>query len=232
MGKNKLRKFSELKTFSNVIESGIDEVYDKNHTLKGKWADVLFKNTKPIILELGCGKGEYTVKLAEKYPDRNFIGVDIKGARMWVGARQAIETGLKNVFFLRTRIEFISSFFSGQEIDEIWITFPDPQENRKRKNKRLTSSVFLNKYKGFLKHDGIINLKTDNKKLYDYTFELVSNNNCKILIHTDDLYNSEHTDKTHEIKTHYENIFLNEGKPICYLQFTLGENEIIKEFEK
>ncbi len=232
MGKNKLNRFSELKTFSNVIESGIDEVFNKNHRLKGKWSDVLFKNTKPIVLELGCGKGEYAVKLAEKYPNKNFIGIDIKGARMWVGARQAIKTGLKNVVFLRTRIEFISSFFNNDEIDEIWITFPDPQEKSNRRNKRLTSSVFLNMYKNFLKSDGVINLKTDNKKLFDYTFRLLSENNCKILIHTDDLYNSEHIDKAFEIKTHYEQMFLKEEKPIHYMQFMLEGNENIEEIEE
>jgi len=231
MGKNKLSRFEELKTFYNVIESGIDEVFNKNHWLNGKWSLEWFKNTKPIILELGCGKGEYTVKLAEKYPDKNFIGIDIKGARMWVGARKAIEMGLNNVVFLRTRIEFISSFFGNAEIDEIWITFPDPQEIKSRKNKRLTSSVFLNKYKSFLKRNGTINLKTDNDKLYNYTLKLAKKNNFNILIHTDDLYHSEHINKTHDIKTYYEQIFLQEGKSIHYLQFTLEGNENIEEIE-
>ena len=232
MGKNKISRFAELKTFSNVIESDIDEVFTKNHRLKGKWSNEIFENNKPIILELGCGKGEYTIKLAEKYPDKNFIGIDIKGARMWVGARHAIEYGLKNVLFLRTKIEFISSFFKNEEIDEIWITFPDPQETRNRKNKRLTSSFFLNKYKCFLKRDGIINLKTDNSKLFNYTLNLAKKNNFKILTWTNNLYHSDHIDKTHEIKTFYEQMFLNEGKPIHYIQFTLEGNENIEEIEE
>jgi tRNA (guanine-N7-)-methyltransferase len=232
MSKNKISRFAELKTFSNVIESDITEVFTKNHRLKGKWSDELFRNSQPIILELGCGKGEYTVKLAEKYPDKNFIGIDIKGARMWVGARIALEKELKNVLFLRTKIEFISSFFEDGEIDEIWITFPDPQETRNRRNKRLTSSFFLKKYKSFLKRDGIINLKTDNNKLYNYTFNLAKKNHFKILTWTNDLYQSDHLDKTHEIKTFYEQMFLEEGKPIHYLQFTLEGNENIEEIEE
>jgi tRNA (guanine-N7-)-methyltransferase len=231
MSKNKLSRFAELKTLSNVIESGIDEVFNKNHSLYGKWSENWFKNTKPIVLELGCGKGEYTIKLAERYPDKNFIGIDIKGARMWVGARKAIEMGMSNVVFLRTRIEFISSFFGSKEIDEIWITFPDPQEIKSRKNKRLTSSVFLNKYNFFLKHNGIINLKTDNVNLYNYTLNLAIKNNFNILVHTDDLYQSEHIDKTHDIKTYYEQMFLQEGKSIHYLQFTMNGNENIEEIE-
>jgi tRNA (guanine-N7-)-methyltransferase len=232
MSKNKLNRFAELKTFSNVIEADIDEVFTKNHRLKGKWSDEMFENSKPIILELGCGKGEYTVKLAEKYPEKNFIGIDIKGARMWVGARQAIESGLKNVLFLRTKIEFISSFFKTEEIDEIWITFPDPQETSNRRNKRLTSSFFLKKYKDFLKKDGIINLKTDNVKFYNYTFNLAKKNDFKILTWTNDLYHSEYVDKTHDIKTYYEQMFLEEGKPIHYLQFSLEGNENIEEIEE
>jgi tRNA (guanine-N7-)-methyltransferase len=229
MSKNKLNRFAELKTFANVIESGIDEVFHEKHKLKGKWAKEWFKNPKPIVLELGCGKGEYTVKLAEKYPEKNFIGIDIKGARMWVGARLANEKRLMNVVFLRTRIEFINSFFDNNEIDEIWITFPDPQEIDSRKNKRLTSPVFLNKYKGFIKRNGIINLKTDNNKLYNYTLKLAKKNNLKILVSTNDLYNSAYIDKTHEIKTYYEQMFLQEGKSIHYLQFTLEGNENIAE---
>lgn len=221
MGKDKIRRFAELHTFSKVVESGIDEVFKSDHKLKGKWRDEFFKNSNPLILELGCGKGEYTVKLSEIYPEKNFIGVDIKGNRMWIGAKYAMEKNLPNVMFLRTRIEFIASFFEPEEVDEIWITFPDPQEKSRRENKRLTSPVFLDKYRKFLKKNGIIHLKTDNSLLYNYTLELTQKNNYKVFVHTDNLYNSEHAEKTYGIKTHYEQLFLAEGKPIHYLQFRL-----------
>jgi tRNA (guanine-N7-)-methyltransferase len=232
MGKNKIQRFAQLKTFSNVIESGIEEVFTKNHPLTGKWASGWFKNSKPIVLELGCGKGEYTVSLAQRFPDKNFIGIDIKGARIWIGAKLANELELKNVAFLRTKIDFISSFFSKNEVDEIWITFPDPQEKKRRKNKRLTSSFFLNKYKGFLKTNGIVNLKTDNSILYEYTIALAKYNNLDVLVQTDNLYHSGFTGKTHDIKTYYEQMFLKENKPIHYLQFTLDGNEKIEETEE
>jgi tRNA (guanine-N7-)-methyltransferase len=232
MGKDKLRRFQELHTFPNVIESGIDEVFTADHPVKGKWSTTHFGNSNPIVLELGCGKGEYTVNLAEKYPEKNFIGIDIKGNRMWVGAKQALEKKLTNVMFLRTRIEFIRSFFIADEVDEIWITFPDPQETKSRRRKRLTSTVFLNKYKSFLKNDGILHLKTDNDTLFDYTTRLVKLNDLKLLIHTFDLYNSEYADLTHSIKTHYEQLFLNEGKPIHYMQFSIHGNKDLNEPEE
>jgi tRNA (guanine-N7-)-methyltransferase len=229
MGKDKIRRFAELHTFQHVIESEIDEVFKADHLVKGKWRELYFKNKNPLVLELGCGKGEYTVKLAEKNPDKNFIGIDIKGNRMWVGAKLALETKLANVMFLRTRIEFIASFFNTDEVDEIWVTFPDPQEKVGRSRKRLTSSLFLRKYFGFLKNSGIINLKTDNDILYNYTLELIKQNNLKLVLSTFDLYNSDYVSETANIKTHYEQIFLNEGKPIHYVQFTLNGNENINE---
>jgi tRNA (guanine-N7-)-methyltransferase len=232
MGKDKIRRFAELHKFQHVIEAGIDEVFKTDHLVKGKWRGMYFKNNNPIILELGCGKGEYTIKLAEKNPDKNFIGVDIKGNRIWVGAKIALENKLTNVMFLRTRIEFIASFFGVDEVDEIWITFPDPQETISRRRKRLTSSIFLKKYSGFLKKDGIINLKTDNDILYNYTLELLKQNNLNLILSTFDLYNSGYVSNTGDIKTHYEQIFLKEGKPIHYLQFALNGNENINEPEK
>lgn len=232
MGKNKLFRFAEMNTFSNVIQPGSRDILNKDNELKGNWAGNIFKNNNAIILELGCGKGEYTVNLAEKFPDKNFIGIDIKGARMWVGAKKSLNLGLTNAVFLRTRIEFINSFFSNGEVDEIWIVFPDPHENKKQNQKRLTSSVFLNKYKGFLKKDGIVNLKTDNEILYNYTLNIIRKNNLKLLHNVSNLYNSEHLDKAHNVKTFYEQMFLEEGKPIHYLQFTLEGNENIEEPEE
>ncbi len=229
MGKDKIRRFAELHNFHHVIESGIEEVFKADHPLKGRWREFYFKNNYPLVLELGCGKGEYTIKLAEKYPSKNFIGVDIKGNRIWVGAKMALENKLKNVMFLRTRIEFIASFFETDEVDELWITFPDPQETNSRRRKRLISPVFLKKYCGFLKKDGIINLKTDNDILYNYTLDLIKQNNLNLTLSTFDLYNSEFVAKAGNIKTHYEQIFLNEGKPIHYLQFNLNGNENINE---
>jgi len=231
MGKDKIRRFAELHTFKHVIESDIEEVFNIDHPIKGNWRELHFKNENPIVLELGCGKGEYTIKQAEKNSYRNFIGVDIKGNRMWVGAKMALEYKLSNVMFLRTRIEFIASFFDIDEVDEIWITFPDPQEANSRSRKRLTSSVFLKKYIGFLKKDGIINLKTDNDILYNYTLELIEFNKLNLILSTFDLYNSEFVSYTGDIKTYYEQKFLNEGKPIHYLKFTLNGNDTINEPE-
>lgn len=229
MAKYKLKRFAELKTYSNVIEPDIKPLLNNQYSVAGNWRSMYFLNNNPIVLELGCGKGEYSIQLAEKYPDRNFIGVDIKGARLWVGARQAIEKKLQNVMFLRTRIDFINSFFTPDEIDEIWITFPDPQEKYRRKEKRLTSSVFLNKYKSFLKKNGKINLKTDNDILYDYTLKIIKKNSLNLLFHTYNLYNSEYIDKSHAVTTYYEQKFLRENKPIHFLQFAIEESEFIKE---
>lgn len=229
MGKDKLRRFSELHTFPNVIEADFEDVKLADHPVKGSWHASRFLNGNPLVLELGCGKGEYAIKLAEVFPGKNFIGVDIKGNRMWVGAKKAIDNGLKNVNFLRTRIEFIDRFFARAEVDEIWITFPDPQMQSNRKRKRLTAPNFLNRYKTFLKPGGIVHLKTDSDFLFHYTNYIIKENNLNVILSTDDLYNSEYQDLTHGVKTHYEQLFLAKGQPIHYLQFTLDGCETILE---
>lgn len=227
MGKNKLARWTELTSFDNVIQPEIGEVSDRDHPIKGKWNQEIFKNNNPIVLELGCGKGEYTVGLAKNFPDNNFIGIDIKGARMWRGAKTANEQNLQNVAFVRTRIEFINSFFSADEVDEIWITFPDPHPGGRNSNKRLTSPWFLNSYRLFLKDKGIIHLKTDSKELYEFTNKVLSYNNQGIIISTNDLY-AEKADTILSIRTHYEKIFLDAGLKINYLSFRLEKDKIIE----
>ena len=167
MGKNKLKKFAEMEVLGHVIQPPFDDIFKKDHPLKGKWNPEIFENNNPIVLELGCGKGEYSVGMARAFPNKNFIGVDIKGARMWKGATESHEKGIRNVAFLRTRIELIESFFDKDEVSEIWITFPDPQLKNARAKKRLPGPVFLNKYRSFLVNNGIIHLKTDNDILYN-----------------------------------------------------------------
>lgn len=221
MGKNKLQRWAEMKKFDHVIQPGFEDVYKKSYLLKGKWASEFFQNNYPIVLELGCGKGEYTTNLAEKHTKKNFIGIDIKGARIWKGAKKAKETGLKNVCFIRTRIELINSFFAKDEISEIWLTFPDPQTKRRREKKRLTNPRFLNHYKDFLAPEGIIHLKTDNYLLFEYTLDIIRKNNLKLLYSTYNLYNSKISDETLHIKTFYEKQFIEEEKKICYLRFRL-----------
>ena len=227
MGKNKLARWTEFGSYDNVIQPHIVDVAGKDHPIKGRWNSGLFKNNNPIVLELGCGKGEYSVGLAEKFPDMNFIGIDIKGARMWRGAKTANEQQLPNVAFLRTRIEFINSFFSPDEVDEIWITFPDPHPGGRNSNKRLTSPWFLNSYRLFLKDNGLIHLKTDNKELYEFTIRTLAYNNLETIFSTDDLY-SEHSDNILSIKTHYEKIFLTAGMRITYLSFRLGKDKNVE----
>ena len=223
MGKNKLAKFGEMERFENVIQVPYKELQLENFYLKGKWASGFFKNENPIILELGCGKGEYTVELAEKNPTFNYIGVDIKGARMHVGAKKALEKNLKNVAFLRTNIEIINQFFGEEEVAEIWLTFPDPQMKKTRK--RLTSTSFLNLYKQFLKKDGIVHLKTDSNFQYTYTSALVHLNEFEIMAETDNLYESEILNETLQIKTFYEKQWLSRGITIKYIAFKLIDRE-------
>lgn len=225
MGKDKIRKFTELDTFNHVIQPTFEEVFRKDHKLKGNWSEEIFKNDNPIVLELGCGKGEYTVGLAKEYPNKNFIGIDIKGNRMWAGAKQALQENLENVYFLRTRIELIESFFAANEISEVWITFPDPQMQRPRK--RLSSARFLNMYHTFLKQDGIVHLKTDSAELHVFTSTLCDLNELEVLEKFDNLYNSNYQDRILEIKTHYEQIYLKRGIPITYIKFKLSDKEII-----
>jgi tRNA (guanine-N7-)-methyltransferase len=226
--KNKLARWNELDSFDNVIQPEIGDVSVKDHSLKGKWKIEMFRNENPVILELGCGKGEYTVGLATRFPQNNYIGIDIKGARMWRGAKTSNEQELSNVAFLRTRIEFINSFFSADEVDEIWITFPDPHPGMRNANKRLTSPWFLNIYRKFLKNDGVIHLKTDNTELYNFTKSVVSYNNLEMVFDSNDLYSASLPDDILSIRTHYENIFLKDGLKINYLSFRLDKEKFIE----
>jgi len=225
VGKNKLARWNELDSFDNVIQPEIGEVAGKDHPIKGKWNSEIFKNDNQLVLELGCGKGEYTVGLATKFPDKNYIGVDIKGARMWRGAKTSNENKLQNVAFLRTRIEFITSFFTTDEVDEIWVTFPDPHPGGKNSNKRLTSPWFLNLYRHFLRNKGIVHLKTDNTELFSYTKSVAEYNEQEILFSSDDLYSEALPDDILSIRTHYENIFLKAGLKINYIKFRLDKEK-------
>jgi tRNA (guanine-N7-)-methyltransferase len=189
--------------------------------MKGKWHQTFFRNDHPLILELGCGRGEYTIQLAEKFPSNNYIGIDFKGARLWRGAKTALENKMNHVAFLRIQIQRIESYFSSNEVDELWITFPDPQPQQSREHKRLTSLRFLEMYKKFLKKDGIVHLKTDSLGLYEFTRTVIAENNLPLLAFTIDLYNSDLHDEILDIKTTYEKIFLQQGSKICYLKFRL-----------
>ncbi|SUE32890.1 tRNA (guanosine(46)-N7)-methyltransferase TrmB [Rikenella microfusus] len=226
MGKNKLRKFSENLTFRCMVQPAFDEIFRKDHPLKGRWREDFFGNDRPIVLELGCGRGEYTVGLAAAHPEVNYIGVDIKGARMWRGAKTATEQGMDNVAFLRTRIEFIGSFFAPDEVDQIWITFPDPQMNKRRVNKRLTAPGFLERYAQFIKADGIVHLKTDSGHLHEYTKAVLAANGIVPSVCCDDIYCKGIADAKLSIKTTYESRFLAEGLPITYLQWSPGGRKI------
>jgi len=227
-GKGKIQKWAEMKTFNNVVEPDTSEVFKKEHFLKGKWCSNIFKNDNPIVLELGCGKGEYSVGMGKHFPNKNFIGVDIKGNRIWKGAKTAFENKMKNVYFIRTQIDFIASFFNTNEVDEIWITFPDPQPKDRLVRKRLTSPMFINRYKNFLKPDGIIHLKTDHEGFFKYTLEEIERCNFKLLESTFNLYGEvieKLDDKTQEIlsiKTFYEKLFSAKGHSIHYLKFQLN----------
>jgi tRNA (guanine-N7-)-methyltransferase len=232
VGKKKLKRWVEMEAFEHVIQPQFEETYKKDYHLKGKWATEFFKNNNPIFLELGCGKGEYTIELARKNPQKNFIGVDIKGARMWRGAQDAWEEQLKNVAFLRTRIELINSFFGPEEVSEIWLAFPDPQLKKRRNKKRLTSARFLNSYNKFLKPGGIIHLKTDDAVLYHYTFNLIRQNQLEIVRSSEDLYKENELNYTLSIKTHYEKQFLSQGLKIYYLCFKPATKNQIKEPEQ
>lgn len=223
VSKNKRAKFEEMKGFEHVIQAPFNTIKNNDFRLKGKWREKFFRNDHPIILELGCGKGEYSVELAEKHLDKNFLGVDIKGARLWKGAKIALDKGLKNVGFLRTNIEIIEQFFGPEEVDEIWLTFPDPQMKKTRK--RLTSTFFLKKYKQFLKNGGIIHLKTDSNFQYSYTRALVHLNGFEMVADTDNLYASDILNDTLRIKTFYEKQWLSRGIPIKYLAFCLNDSQ-------
>lgn len=221
MSKGKLERFAENERFDNMFQSTYKDLEKEgDFPLKGKWAKEFFKNDNPIVLELGCGKGEYTIGLGEKYIDKNFIGVDIKGARMWRGCKTSNINGMKNIAFLRTQIELIDNYFANDEVDEIWITFPDPQLNKERK--RLSSERFLERYRRIMKKGGIIHLKTDSQELYSYTMdEVLRPNNMNILFHSADLYNSNFNEDVIGIRTFYENIYLSQSKPITYIKFEI-----------
>lgn len=229
MGKNKLKKFAELEGLECVLQYPREKIVSEGFPFKGKWHREILSNPNPIVLELGCGKGEYTVALAKEYPDKNFIGIDIKGARIWKGATQVTKENLGNAKFLRTEIENISEIFSPGEIDEIWITFPDPQMQKVRK--RLTSTRFLSMYSKFLKPSGVVHLKTDSPFLFEYTRRLVESNGLEILEITDDLYGSGKADPVKSIKTFYETQWLSRGKSIKLISFRLDPEKNLEEPE-
>ena len=228
MGKNKLAKFAEMEAFPHVFQVPSREIStDGTFGMKGKWNTDFFKNNNPIVLELGCGKGEYTVGLGKQFPDKNFIGVDIKGARMWTGARESYQNEMKNVAFLRTNIEMIAYFFAENEVSEIWITFPDPQ--MKKVTKRLTATNFIQTYQKFLKQDGLIHLKTDSPFLFTYTTAMIKENDFPVKFVTDDLYASDLADPVLGIKTYYEQQWLERGLTIKYIKFVPEQREKLIE---
>ena len=231
MGKGKLAKFAEMETFEHVFQYPYSIIDNVPFDMKGHWRDDFFHNNNPIVLELGCGKGEYAVQLAQMYPDKNFIGVDIKGARMWTGAKQALDAGLKNVAFLRTNIEIIDRFFDKDEVQEIWLTFSDPQMKNPRK--RLTSTYFLERYRRFLVDGGLIHLKTDSNFLFTYTNYLVEENQLPLLFSTTNLYAESSLDGQAQqilnIRTYYESMWIARGIPIKYMKFSLPQTIALQE---
>ena len=231
MGKGKLAKFADMETYENVFQYPYSVMEHVPFEMKGYWHEQYFHNDHPIVLELGCGKGEYTIGLAQQYPDVNFIGVDIKGARMWTGATQAVNEGLKNVAFLRTNIEIINRFFAPDEVQEIWLTFSDPQMKNPRK--RLTSTWFLERYRHFLVDGGIIHLKTDSNFLFTYTTCLVEHNQLPLLEKTDDLYHTSQlstlTSQLLSIQTYYESMWIARGLNIKYMKFRLPHKGQLEE---
>ena len=231
MSKGKLAKFADMETYENVFQYPFSVVEHVPFEMKGHWREQYFHNDHPIVLELGCGKGEYTVELAKLYPDINFIGVDIKGARMWTGATQALHEGLKNVAFLRTNIEIIERFFSENEVQEIWLTFSDPQMKNPRK--RLSSTYFMERYRKFLVDGGIIHLKTDSNFLFTYTTYMVEHNHLPVLLSTRDLYsenseNSEYSEAA-SIQTYYESMWIARGLNIKYMKWRLPRTGTLSE---
>ena len=222
--KNKLKRFVENESFKNVVQPSRDELIEKKFKQYGSWRKHVFKNSNPIVLELGCGKGEYTVNLAKLNPNKNFIGIDIKGARFWRGAKTSLEEKLSNVYFLRTQIELLNYVFKENEIDEIWLTFPDPQIKFQRRKHRLTNPKFLSIYKNILKSDGIIHLKTDSEFLHGYTLGLLESMSIKPIHSNHDVYKNLNVPKdVINIQTHYESIYLKENKKITYLSFSFHE---------
>lgn len=233
MSKNKLSKFADMKEYPHVFEAPFAALEEATFDMKGRWHQDFFKNDNPIVLELGCGRGEYTVGLAKLFPEKNFIGIDIKGARMWHGATESLKAGMTNVAFLRTHIEFIERFFAPGEVSEIWLTFSDPQ--MKKATKRLTSTYFLNRYRKFLIDGGQVHVKTDSNFLYTYTGYVASVNNLPVAVQTADLYNDlapksdEHTAKILGIKTYYEEQWLARGLNIKFISFRLPQEGELEE---
>lgn len=226
MGKDKIKRFQENLTFKNLVQPEFDEIFRKNHHLKGHWHKDFFGNDNPIVLELGCGRGEYTVALGEMNPDKNFIGIDTKGSRLWRGAKTATENEMTNIGFIRMRIEQITSLFAENEVDEIWVTFPDPQLKKKRAPKRLTSPLFLTLYAKILGSEGAINLKTDSQHLHEYTRAVAAENDLIVEVHNNDIYGTGLADEVLSIKTAYEGKFLAQGMAITYIRFRLdGKSE-------
>jgi len=226
VGKNKLPKFAEMETFSNVLQVPFSEVTLCDHPIKNNWNSAFFQNNQPIVLELGCGKGEYTTGLAEIEAGKNYIGIDIKGARMWKGAKQALENGLNNVGFLRTNIELVDRFFGENEVSEIWLTFPDPQMKKTRK--RLTSTRFIELYRKFLKPCGVVHLKTDSNFQYQYTLEMIKTNGFEIVSNDSDIYAKELINDTLQIKTFYEQQWIARGITIKYVSFIPHQNQLVE----
>lgn len=219
---NKLEKFADFETFANCSFLPFEEI-KQGHPLAAKWRSDFFKNQNPIILELGCGRGEYTIGLAKNNPDKNYIGVDVKGNRIWTGAKFALENKMSNVAFIRTRIDFIEHCFAKGEVDEIWLTFPDPQPQKTRTRKRLTNPMFLDRYRKILKPGGVLHLKTDSTSFYEYTLEVVAEQKLELIYSTSDLYinNPSGKEELTSIKTYYEKLFTEKGEKIKYCCFKL-----------
>lgn len=227
MGKGKLSKFADMASYPHVFEYPYSVAENIPFSMKGKWKSDFFRNDNPIVLELGCGRGEYTVGLAEKFPDKNFIGVDIKGARMWSGATEALQKEMKNVAFLRTNIEIIDRFFDTNEIDEIWLTFSDPQ--MKKATKRLTSTYFMERYRRFLVPDGLIHVKTDSPFMFTYTHYMIAENAFPVELETEDLYQSGLANDILSIRTYYEQQWIDRGLSIKYIKFRLPQTGSLRE---
>ena len=220
--KNKLKRFKENETFKNVFQPSRVDLVEGDYKLKGNWRQEFFKNDNPLVLELGCGKGEYSVELAKKYPNKNFIGIDIKGARFWRGAKTAIEEQIENVAFIRTQIELDEYVFAKNEVDEIWITFPDPQIKYKRTKHRMTNSEFLKRYKSILKPEGVVNLKTDSEFMHGYTLGLLHGEGHEVIYANNNVYKQEGSpEEVTSIQTFYEGQYLEQNKPITYIRFKI-----------
>ena len=227
MSKGKLQKFADMARYPHVFEYPYSVVDDVPFAMRGRWREEFFHNANPVVLELGCGRGEYTVGLAEMFPEKNFIGVDIKGARMWTGATDSLQRGMKNVAFLRTNIEIIDRFFAPGEVQEVWLTFSDPQ--MKKATKRLTSTYFLERYRRFLTDGGLVHVKTDSNFLYTYTRLLLEANHLPVEVMTDDLYHSGQADEILSIRTYYEQQWLARGINIKYIRFRLPQEGTLVE---